>query len=134
MYRRPDAHRREFFQRLLKDLNHPGGTHTFFPVCLSNVSQNAHAEESESDFAPNPDVFWSALKKLDARGLVIFGEKALKAAGLGRALHTFDMIRQRGLSVWHLPDVHTASDIRYYGGILEFLRTALHDAARAARQ
>ena len=61
--------RRQFLQRLLQDLGHPAGTHTFWPSCLppDPAALPAAATQQESAYVANPDVFWSGAMQLKAR-------------------------------------------------------------------
>ncbi|MDR0816316.1 MAG: hypothetical protein LBN28_02830 [Desulfovibrio sp.] len=133
----PNAGRRAFFQRLLTDLGHPAGTHTFWPPCLPadpETSAIPPSPLSETGFTANPDVFWSGVNKLGARGVVAMGEAAVKALNLPVAFDGLQQIHHRGYFVWMLQDVGDfLREAKSYRNILEFLRNALSDIAHSSR-
>lgn len=112
--------RREFFRRMISDLRYPAGTHTFWPVCMP-LSAAPDAPEQTS-----PDAFWSGLRQLGARGVVIMGSAAAKAAGLPGGLRPLQTLFFRGFRVLVLWDM--ANLVRQearYASILAFLRSSL---------
>ena len=133
----PNAARRAFFQRLLTDLAHPAGTHTFWPPCLpadTEPSAIPPSPLSEAGFTANPDVFWSGVDKLGARGVVVMGEAAVKALNLPEEFNNFAQIHHQGHFVWMLHDVgDILREEKFYRSILEFLRNALHDFVRSSQ-
>lgn len=116
------AARRGFISRILKDLNHPPGTHAFLPL------------------APgvwNPDNFsaahfFSALKILNCRGLLIFGSNAGQILFPGRKLRPLFSWMHGNLFVWVLRDINVLSepDSPRYNESLAYLREALSRFAR----
>jgi hypothetical protein len=124
---KPDARRRDLFQRLIADLAHPPGTHTFFPVCLPRSC----AQDDPPAVTHNAGIFWSALGELEARGVLVMGAEAVKILGLENDMHLWSMARLRGFFVWRLPEADAvANDEKFYSTLLEFLRTALRDMGR----
>ncbi len=119
--------RRGFLRRLLQDLGHPAGTHTFWPVCLPPAPDALPAAPvPDSDGYPaNADVFWSGARRLKARGVVVLGSAAAQAAGLPGGLRPPQQIFHRGLLVWVLWDVDNLLQFdRRYTSMLAFLRQA----------
>lgn len=111
------AERGLFFRRLLQDLGHPQGTHTFWPVCLPDAGQNLQA---------NADVFWSGLQALKARGVIVMGSAAARAAALPGRLEPLSHRVFRGRRVWILRDVDLMrDDASRYDQMLAFLQNAL---------
>ncbi|MDR2055004.1 MAG: hypothetical protein LBQ10_03930 [Desulfovibrio sp.] len=122
--RQPNALRRNFFQRLIADLAHPAGTHTFFPVCLPQ----ARAQDAPSAVMHDAGIFWSALRLLGARGLLVMGAEAVKILGLEKDMPLWSMARQHGFFVWRLPEADVVvNEEKLYPALLEFLRAALRD-------
>jgi hypothetical protein len=127
MCRKPDVRRRNCFQRLIADLAHPAGTHTFFPVCLPP----AGARDEPTAATRNAGIFWSALGQLEARAVLVMGAEATKTLGLERDMSLWDMRRQHGFFVWRLPEADAVvNDEKLYSTLLEFLRAALRDVGR----
>ena len=129
--------RRGFLQRLLQDLGHPAGTHTFWPACLPpdpDALPDPHgAPQSAQDngYVGNPDVFWSGAHSLKARGVVVMGSAAATAVGLPGGLRPPQQIRHRGHLVWVLWDVDNL--LRFdqrYASMLAFLRQAMISVLR----
>ncbi len=121
----PNAERRALLQRFLKDLNHPSGTHAFWPVAMP-VSQG---ESRELVF--HNEIFWSGVRLLKARALVIFGEKATTALGLQASSKPFMTIRRQQYRIYILPDVDTlCAQPQRYDGICAFLQGQLDGFAR----
>lgn len=152
------AARRAFLQRLLADLGHPGGTHTFWPACLPTASAlrsgsptasrdalavppassgaaAPHGMEGSApcgDAAANPDAFWSGVSRLGARGVVVMGSAAVKALALPGTLRPLQQTRHRGHLVWVLWDVdYLLHEEQRYAAMLAFLRRALRQVTRA---
>lgn len=123
--------RRLFLQRLLHDLGHPAGTHTFWPSCLPPDAEAAPMQAQASGYAPNADVFWSGAGQLQARGVVVMGSAAASAVGLPGGLRPPQQVRHRSKLVWVLWDVDNLlhSDQRY-ASMLALLRDALRRFVR----
>lgn len=112
------AERGAFFRRILQDLGHPQGTHTFWPVCLPDAAGEPQA---------NAAVFWSGLQALRSRGVIIMGSVAARAAGLPGKLEPLTHRMFRGRLVWILRDVdNMIGDEARYVQMRAFLRKALH--------
>lgn len=118
---RPDAARRELFRRLLGDLGHPAGTHSFWPAALPG----------EHGLEANGPVFWSGVDMLGARALVVMGSPAVKALELPARLRPFQQTRHNGRMVIVLRDVDfLVEETHRYDAVREFLRQALAPFAR----
>lgn len=112
--------RREFFRRMICDLAYPAGTHTFWPVCMP-LSAAPDAPEQES-----AEAFWAGLRLLRARGVVIMGSAAAKAAGLPGGLRPLESLFFRGFRVLILWDLsNLVRQEQRYASILAFLRSSL---------
>lgn len=124
--------RRAFLQRLLGDLAHPAGTHTFWPACLP-VQDAGEADAADANgFAPHADAFWSGVHKLGARGVVVMGSAAAKALALPGGLRPLQQTRHHGHLVWVLWDVeYLLHEEQRYTAMLAFLRQALRQVVRA---
>lgn len=111
------AERGLFFRRLLQDLGHPQGTHTFWPVCLP---------DDGGELLAHADIFWSGLQALKARGVIIMGSAAARAAALPGKLEPLSHRVFRGRRVWILRDVDLMlDDASRYDQMLAFLQNAL---------
>ncbi len=126
--------RRQFLQRLLNDLGHPAGTHTFWPSCLPPdpaALPPAVPPMSDNGFAANADVFWSGAAQLRARGVVVMGSAAANAVALPGGLRPPQQIRHRGKLVWVLWDVDNLLQFdQRYASMLALLREALRHILR----
>ncbi|MFT3669925.1 MAG: hypothetical protein QM795_15455 [Pseudoxanthomonas sp.] len=126
--------RRQFLQRLLHDLGHPTGTHTFWPSCLPpdpDALPPAVPPMTENGYAANADVFWSGAAQLRARGVVVMGSAAANAVALPSGLRPPQQIRHRGRLVWVLWDVDNLLQFdQRYASMLALLREALRHILR----
>ena len=126
--------RRQFLQRLLQDLGHPAGTHTFWPSCLPPdpaALPAADPQQQNSPYMANPDVFWSGAMQLKARGVVVMGSAAARAVALPGGLRPPQQIRHRGKLVWVLWDVDNLLQFdQRYASMLALLRDALRHVLR----
>lgn len=149
--------RRAFLRRLLADLGHPGGTHTFWPACLpmapalrpgppetsrdappalpappTSAGPGTAARHGDAVAAAHPDAFWSGVSRLGARGVVVMGSAAVKALALPGNLRPLQQTRHRGHLVWVLWDVdYLLHEEQRYAAMLAFLRRALRQVTRA---
>ena len=125
--------RRQFLQRLLQDLGHPAGTHTFWPACLppDPAALPTGDPHEAAAYAANPDVFWSGAMQLKARGVVVMGSAAASAVALPGGLRPPLQIRHRGKLVWVLWDVDNLLQFdQRYASMLALLREALRHILR----
>lgn len=123
------AARRAFLARLLRDLGHPAGTHTFWPACLPAEASGAAGEEAA--FAAHADAFWSGAAHLGCRAVIVMGSPAVRALGLPARARPLAQLRWLGQLVLVLWDVDTlAGDEARYAPTLAFLRQALAPVAR----
>lgn len=127
------AARRAFFQRLLADLGHPAGTHTFWPACLpTSFTPGTAQADPDGDAPAHPDAFWSGVSRLGARGVVVMGSAAVKALALPGNLRPLQQTRHCGHLVWVLWDVdYLLHEDQRYAAMLAFLRRALRQVTRA---
>ncbi len=113
--------RRAFIGRLLRDMNHPAGTHTFWPVCLP----------VEGAMTPAPEIFWSGIALLGARFVMVFGEDAVPPLGLPAPLPVFQQAMWRGVLISTFPGVDTLlRDEANYTAMLSMVREKLRRFAR----
>lgn len=139
---RPNPARRTLLQKMLADLGHPAGTHSFWPAALpQNVgpspaqapAQNTISQNSEDSVDSTatilyaaPEVFWSGVQLLKARAVVVMGSPAIKALDLPARLRPFQQTRHRGTLVVVLRDVDfLAQETTRYDAVKAFLRQAL---------
>lgn len=122
--------RRAFLQKLLQDLAHPAGTHTFWPAGMPSAPEDRTPGMDEG-LMPHADAFWSGTSRLGARGVVVMGSAAVKALGLPPGLRPLQQTRYRGHMVWVLWDVdYMQREDQRYASMLAFLRQALRQVAR----
>lgn len=120
---RPNPARRTLLQRLLADLGHPAGTHSFWPPALPCADSDPAAECA---LQANPEVFWSGVQALKARALVVMGSPAIKALDLPPRLRPFQQTRHKGQLIVVLRDVDfLAQETHRYDAVREFLKQAL---------
>lgn len=123
--------RSAFLKRLLGDLAHPAGTHTFWPACLPVQAGEKGEEAGAGDFAPHAEAFWSGVHRLGARGVVVMGSAAAKALALPGGLRPLQQTRHHGHLVWVLWDVeYLLHEEQRYTAMLAFLRQALRPVVR----
>lgn len=102
--------------RVLKDLAHPGGTHTFWPAALP---------EKGDVFTVNPPVFWSALWELGCRALVIMGPDAAEPLLQMKNPRPLSQFWRNGQTIWILKDIgELLESPRAYKAAITFLRNA----------
>ena len=122
--------RRAFLQKLLQDLAHPAGTHTFWPAGMPAAPEDRTPGTDES-LVSHADAFWSGTARLGARGVVVMGSAAVKALGLPPGLRPLQQTRYRGHMVWVLWDVdYMQREDQRYASMLAFLRQSLRQVAR----
>lgn len=106
--------RKGFLKRILSDLRHPAGTHTFWPAGLSEGA------------GPDPAIFWAGVKALGCRGALIM-DPALAALLTGHTgVRAYRMVKCRGQFVWVLPAL-TDFQEKDYQRLLKSLVGALKD-------
>ena len=116
---RPDDVRRKVIVRMLMELRHPGGTHVFWPCGL--------AGEPEAG-AP---LFWSGVKLLNPRVLLLFGSDARDALSMPKTLLPFCQERVFGRLVIQLPRPQSlAADEASFKQALAFLSRLLRFCGR----
>ncbi|MBQ9452328.1 MAG: hypothetical protein IJU65_03420 [Desulfovibrio sp.] len=126
--------RSAFLRQLLRDLGHPAGTHTFWPVCLPSAgtaTADATTPESTGGSASNADIFWSGVRCLKARGVVVMGPAAAAAAGLRDEPRPPQQLVYHGHLVWLLWDIDVLLHFdQRYASMLAFLRHAFMPVLR----
>lgn len=133
----PDARRRDFFRRLLTDLAHPAGTHTFWPCALPQLAKPADLPDEFRDTQRQsdamhtaPDIFWAGVRALQARAVILMGSAAMRAV-LSTPLPLMGQARHNGCLVWVVRDVDLLLEQpHHYAPTLEFLRHNLQGLTR----
>ena len=116
----PDEVRRQVIVRMLMELRHPGGTHVFWPCGLSG--------ERPQD---GPALFWSGVKLLNPRVLLLFGSDARDTLSMPRTLLPFCQERVHGRLVIQLPRPQAlAADEDSFKRALAFLASLLSFCAK----
>lgn len=119
------ALRRAFLARLLRELAHPAGTHTFWPACMPGAQADAAGGDAP-DFAAHPEAFWSGAAHLGCRAVIVMGSAAVRALGLPGNARPLSQLRWRGQHVLVLWEVDSlAQDAARFAPTLAFLRQAL---------
>jgi hypothetical protein len=125
----PDPGRKKLLQGLLKGLEHPKGTHCFWPSALPPEGTG----EPEADAS----LFWAGVRLLKSRAVIIMGSGALRAVlppAEARKLRPHMQKRLWGhtLVVLHSPDtlIKTLADETQAKALHAFLRTALEPFSR----
>ncbi len=117
---KPDETRRRVIVRMLMELRHPGGTHVFWPCGLAG-------ERAED----GPALFWSGVKLLNPRVLLLFGSDARDALSMPKTLLPFCQERVYGRLVIQLPRPQAlAGDEASFKRALAFLSRLLRFCAR----
>ena len=116
------AARKNFIARILKDLGHPPGTHTFLPPAPGVWN----AENFVADY------FFSSLRILNCRGLLVFGSPVGGILFPEKRLRPLVSWMRGDLFVWILRDINVLSenDSPYYNESLVYLRDALRRFVR----
>lgn len=108
--------RRVFLQNLLKDLNYPRDARVFLPLTPGLWNP--------ADFSA--DLFWSALRWLGCRGVIVFGSQTGETLLPGERLRPLTAARARNFFVWILRDINVlAAPNSYYRDTLAYLRRLL---------
>lgn len=109
--------RSQVMGRILRELGHPSGTHTFWPPYL----------EMTDEGTPQPEFFWSGLKYLGCRGVIIFGSRAARALIPRQGLRPLQQLRINGFIVWIMRDLTTIEqDKEEYGKMLVQLKSTFN--------
>lgn len=125
-YGTPNPQRRALFGRLLRDLGHKSGTHSFWPCALPAQP----AKGGQAVLTPDAGLFWSGVRELGARALLVFGEAAFAAMGIA-PLAPLRQVRRQGLLIMSLPPAEElVANPGRYAPMLSFVRTALQRFTR----
>ncbi len=113
------AERRAFLKRILQDLKHPPGTHSFWPHTLPDLS-------SPEQLQPNIPVFWSGVRQLGARVLVILGEGSAQKLGYDAFDAPFKEFHKQGKLVILVKDMDMLMhNTKTYTTLMQYLRIQL---------
>ena len=116
----PDETRRQVIVRMLMELRHPGGTHVFWPC--------GFAGETPQDGSA---LFWSGVKLLNPRVLLLFGSDARDTLSMPKTLLPFCQDRVHGRLVIQLPRPQSlAADEASFKQALAFLSRLLSFCAK----
>ncbi len=113
--------RKKVVRQLLMDLNHQKGTHVFIPYAeLTEEGQSRFAVQGENSF------FWSAMRFVRPRILLVFGSVARNAVEAPKSL-PLQMSQMGSLQVLQMHKLETLmEDHATYTNTLVFLQTYLH--------
>ncbi|MDD2966034.1 MAG: hypothetical protein PHN64_00855 [Desulfovibrionaceae bacterium] len=116
-----DPQRRALLNRLLKDMNLPAGTSTFWPCCLPQHCGGTAA----------PEIFWQGVRALKARMVIVMGYKAMRAVALPEEATLWSQVRHEGCLVYVTPDVPLLlAEPQRYAPTMQFLRENIGRAVR----
>ena len=116
----PDEVRKRVIVRMLMELHHPGGTHVFWPC--------GFAGEKPED---GPALFWSGVRLLNPRVLLLFGSDARDTLSMPKTLLPFCQERVNGRLVIQLPRPQSlAADEASFKRALAFLSRLLRFCTR----
>lgn len=122
----PNVQRRMLFQRLLMELGHKAGTHSFWPTALPDPNST-----EDDGLSTHTEAFWHGVEALGSRALVVLGSRALQALCLPRRLRPFQQARIDGRMIIVLPDPDILiQEPHRYTAVREYLRQALLPYAR----
>ena len=114
----PDETRKQVIVRMLMELRHPGGTHVFWPCNLPGEENGAA-------------LFWSGVKLLNPRVLLLFGSDTRDALSMPKTLFPFCEERVNGRLVIQLPRPSSlAEDEPSFSRALVFLSQRLKFCAK----
>ncbi len=110
--------RRHLLRKILAELKHPAGTHSFWPMALP--------QENSAELVPNIPVFWSGVRLLDARVLIILGDAAAKALGYNVYDMPFKEFRKQDKLVILAKDMEVLMEKPHmYSMLMDYLRPHL---------
>lgn len=108
------ARRSQMLRKLLGALKYPAGTHTFWPCKLEDSVQ--------------PDLFWSGVRALGSRGVIILGEEcAASLLGSSASPFTSRIFRSHKAIVLRALEDYSERD---HDSIISFLRSILAQIVR----
>lgn len=114
----PDESRKKVIVRMLMELRHPGGTHVFWPCSLPGEENGAA-------------LFWSGVKLLNPRVLLLFGSDARDVLAMPKTLFPFCEDRVHGRLVVQMPRPQALADNEpSFQRVLVFLSRRLGFCAR----
>ncbi len=124
----PDPRRRDLVARMIKGLNHPGGTHVFWPFELPDEETPGEDTLREENA---PSLFWSGEALLRTRALLVMGSDARDALGLPK-IGPYCQTMLRGRLLIQLPQPHSLAEkpeafgqaMAFLSGLLRFCNTA----------
>lgn len=110
------AKRSRIMQRLLRELGSPAGTHTFWPAHL----------DPDVEPTAQPELFWSGVKFLGCRVVIMMGSKAAGKLLNQKGLRPLTQLRMHGHIVWILNDLDLLEEnSANFSHVLAFLRQAM---------
>lgn len=105
-----------FLRKFMADLGLPKSLSTFWPPYLS----------ADPDAKAQPEYFWSGLRFLNCRGVVIMGSPAARALLQKKQLQPLTQLLEKGQRVWILWDIETfGRQMENYQRMLTYLRQVL---------
>ena len=117
--------RQQVIVRMLKALNHPVGTHVFWPCLLPSE----HEDDKDTG-----SLFWSGEGHLRPRVLLVFGQDAAQSLGLENKVSLYRAENWQGRRVVLLPSpLELAGDEGVFGRSFTFLSRLLNFCAGSDR-
>ncbi len=111
--------RRELLRDILKDLGHPSGTHSFWPISLPDGNE-------PQNLITNVPVFWAGVRQLEARVLIVLGQSAATTLGYQAYDAPFKEFKSQDKLVFLTRDIETLIKKDHsYTLIIQYLRSHL---------
>ncbi len=108
--------RRGLLRKILTDLKHPPGTHTFWPVALPE----------QGSLAAHVPAFWTGADQLGARIIIILGDQATHTLGFETQNIPFSHMRRHGKLIILAKDMDTLiQNPSAYTNMMTYLRPFL---------
>lgn len=146
----PSLERRALMQRILGSLQHPKGTHAFWPMSAPQAAMpqslaSPHSNDTdiaiaridhtnratESQLIPCPDLFWSGVAQAKARFVIVLGENAFQFLGTGLPWMPHYPTQYQGKKLILEKDpADLLQDEKALEGVIALLRTALAPVLR----
>ena len=108
--------RRELVQKIIQDLKHPVGTHSFWPIALPE----------NGELKANHIAFWTGVEQLKSRIIIVLGNQASRALGFNINDTLFHFTKHQEYSIIFSKDVDILSQNQaVYSRMINQLRSFL---------
>ncbi len=115
--------RRALLRKILGDLKHPAGTHSFWPVALPTQAKHAHASTA---LEANIPAFWAGAEHLGARVIIILGDAATQALNFQVQDVPFKQMKHQGRPIILAKDMdELIENPHIYDRMMTYLRPFL---------